>query len=380
MSPIVGVKAYGYEWSTVHGLDMAGAAQRLRAQGVDWALAQNLVDPLPGSAVDQAPPSGAYDDAEWVLRLRDAGLRVYESTSCFFQPDEFAADPGLRPVDQHGRVFEPFSWYVGICPTDPAYLERKAERLAAALDVTRPDGVFLSFMRFPSFWEMWLPDAPGFTGTRREDIAEYCFCERCLAQFSAAVGADLGHGSTQERAGTILRELRQELTDWKCGVIGGVAARLRAAARDVVPDADVICNGFGLGRDDFGNAVEEVLGQRPSDLDAAVDVYELMFYFQIQKRDPETWIPERVAEVREQTTHTVLADLQGGAEYLEDIYAPGRRKREITEQDWLAALRGVARSGADGVLVYSWRDLLADEARGGERVRRLQEYKAGDLG
>lgn len=379
MTPVVGVKAYGYDWSTVHGLDMAGAARRLRDHGVDWVLAQNLVDPLPGSAVDQQPPAGAYDDARWVGRLRDAGLKVFESTSCFFQPDEFAAHPGLRPVDQHGRVFEPFSWYVGICPTDPAYLERKAERLADALALTRPDGAFLSFLRFPAFWEMWLPDAPGFRGTRREQIAEYCFCERCLALFAQAAGVALGGDPAAQRA-LVVHELRDRWTDWKCSVVAAVAARLAAAAREAVPGAEVILNGFGLGHGDFGNAVEEVLGQRFADLDAAIDHYELMFYFQIQKRDPATWIPDRVAEVRAETSRTVLADLQGGAEYLEEIYAPGRRKREITERDWLDALRGVARSGADGVLVYSWRDLLADEARGGERVRRLREYKDGLLG
>jgi len=380
MNPIVGVKAYGYEWSTLHGLDMAAAARRMRAHGVDWALAQNLIDPLPGSAVDQRPPSGVYDDAQWVAHLRDAGMRVYQSTSCFFAPDEFAAHPELRPVDHRGRVFEPFSWYVGICPTDPVYLERKADRLATALAATRPDGVFLSFIRFPSFWEMWLPDAPGFVGTRREDIPEYCFCERCLAQFSAAAGVDLGSGDTAARADVIRHELRAQWTDWKCGVVGHIASRLRAASREMIPDADVIVNGFGLGHDDFGNAVEEILAQRPAELDAAIDHYELMFYFQIQKRDPATWIPKRVAEVRAQTDHTVLADLQGGAEYLEDIYAAGGRARRITDDDWDRALRAVATSGADGVLIYSWRDLLADEAAGGQRVRRLLDYKAGTLG
>lgn len=379
MSRILGVKAYGWEWSTQHGLDMPGAARRMREQGVDWVLAQNLVDPLPGSAVDQSPPAGAYDDREWTARLQDEGMRVYQSTSCFFQPEEFAAHPHLRPVDQHGDVFEPFSWYVGICPTDPVYLERKRERLAQAVAATRPDGVFLSFLRFPGFWEMWLPDAEGFSGTRREDIREYCFCERCLALFSDWVGVDLGPGSVAERARVVLGELRDRWTAWKCAVVADVAMSLRAAARDVVPTADVILNSFGLGRTDFGNAVEEVLAQRFSALDAAVDHYELMFYFQIQKRDPATWIPQRVAEVREQTDRTVLADLQGGAEYLEDIYAPGRRRREITAEEWRDALRGVARSGADGVLVYSWRDLLADEAAGGERVRRLVDYKEGNL-
>lgn len=379
MSRIVGVKAYGWEWSTQHGLDMSGAAQRMADQKIDWVLAQNLIDPLPGSAVDQTPPYGVYRDREWTERLQDHGLRVYQSTACFFQPDEFAKHRDLRPIDQQGEVFEPFSWYVGICPTDPKYLERKAEQLSTAVAHTQPDGVFLSFIRFPGFWEMWLPDADGFVGTRREDIREYCFCERCLGLFSAWSGLDLGPGSIKQRASVIVRDLRTQWTAWKCQVVAQVALSLRECVQEVVPTADVILNGFGLGYDDFDNAVEEVLGHRFSELDRAVDHYELMFYFQIQKRDPLTWIPERIAEARRETNRTILADLQGGAEYTEAIYAPGRRKQEITAEDWLDALRGVARSRADGVLVYSWRDLLADEAAGGERVRRLIEYKNGDL-
>lgn len=379
MSRIVGVKAYGWDWSTVYGLDMRGAAQKMKQQKIDWVLAQNLIDPLPGSAVDQTPPASAYSDREWTARLQDEGLRVYQSTSCFFQPKEFSDHPDLRPIDQHGQTFTPFTWYVGICPTDPAYLVRKREQLSAAVAETKPDGVFLSFLRFPAFWEMWLPEADDFVGTGREDILEYCFCERCLQTFSAWSGVDLGRGSIAERAAIITRELRDQWTSWKCSVIANVASQLRAAVREAAPTADTILNGFGLGRGDFGNAVEEVLGQRFADLDESIDYYDLMFYFQIQKRDPLTWIPDRVAEVRAQTEHPILADLQGGAEYLEHVYSPGRRNREINPQQWRDALRGVARSGADGVLVYSWRDLLADESAGGERVRRLLDYKGDDL-
>ena len=162
----------------------------------------------------------------------------------------------------------------------------------------------------------------------------------------------------------IVNELREQWTAWKCAWIGQVVADLRSAALAVKPDTEVFLNGFGLGRGDFGNAVEEVLGQRFAELDASIDYYELMFYFQILKRDPLTWIPQRIAEAKLQTRRSVLACLQGGAEYLEPMYRNGGRKREITEANWEDALRGVARSSADGLMVYSWRDLLADEAAG----------------
>jgi formylglycine-generating enzyme required for sulfatase activity len=76
----------------------------------------------------------------------------------------------------------------------------------------------------------------------------------------------------------------------------------------------------------------------------------------------------------------VLACLQAGPEYLEAEYAAGGRARTITDAEWESALRATAAGGAAGALVYSWRDLLADEARGGRRVPTLLAYRRGDLG
>lgn len=373
MSPLVGVKAYGWQWSEDHGLTMAQAAQRMASHGVDWAMVQNLIDPLPGSAVAQAPPAGSYSDAGWVNVLRDQGIRTYQSTAALFSPDAFRAREDLRPIGSDGEVFTPLTWYYGICPSAEDYLTAKAERFAEAVAATQPDGVFLSFLRFPGFWELWLP------GDSRQDIVEYCFCDRCTGLFEERTGISLPGGGPRARASVLTHDLRAEWTAFKCARVAEIAGRLRIAATEVKPDIDVTLNSFGLGSTDFGNAVEEVLGQRFGDLDPVIDTYELMFYFQIQKRDPHTWIPQRVAEVRRLTDRRVLACLQGGAEYLEDVYAAGGRAREITATQWRQALTGVAVSGADGVLIYSWKDLLDDEAGGGTRVPDLLAYRAGDL-
>ena len=370
--PIVGVKAYGWDWSSVHGLGMLQAAQRMVLQGLDWALVQNLIDPLPGSAVAQIPPQNAYDDRQWVAALQDAGLRVYQSSAVFFSPEAFTEWADIRPVDQWGKVFQPFGWYVGLCPTHPQWLARKIALLAQAVHATQPDGVFLSFLRFPGFWEMWLPPL------QRSDLSEYCFCGRCMALFSQHTGCALPSGGPPAWRRYLVTEQRSAWTAWKCRWIGHVAQELRAAAWAVKPNLDIILNGFGLGTLDFDNAVEEVLGQRFSALEPAIDHYELMFYFQIMKRDPRTWIAERIGQVRPQTARTVLACLQAQAEYLEPQYQFASRSRDISNAQWQSALEAVRASGADGVLTYSWRDLLADEASGGQRVAMLQRYRSGE--
>jgi len=369
MRPIIGVKAYGWDWSSIHHLSMSAAAQRMVRQGMDWALVQNLIDPLPGSAVLQTPPAKAYDDRQWVAALQDAGLRVYQSSAIFFSPEAFAATPDIQPVDQHGNAFEPFGWYCGLCPTHPAWLARKSDLLAEAVYKTQPDGIFLSFLRFPGFWEMWLPPI------HRNNVSEYCFCTRCIGLFAQSIQCALPAGGPSAWRHWIVTEQRSAWTTWKCNWIAGVAGQLRAAALAVQPGMDVILNGFGLGTNDLDNAVEEVLGQGLGALNPVIDHYELMFYFQIMKRDPVPWIHERIAQVRPQTQRTVLACLQGQAEYMEPLYRQGHRARAISDFEWQSALDAVAAAGADGVLTYSWRDLLADEAQGGQRVAALRRYR-----
>jgi hypothetical protein len=372
MRDIVTVKNYGFEWYLRYGLSETDAAAAMVRHGIDWVAVQNLRDPLPTSAVVQEMPGPPYEDRRFRDALRQAGIRIFEATAVFFRPSAYEAHPDLRPVDALGHVMEPFGWYVGLCPTSPTYLAERADVMEEVVSALEPDGVFLSFIRFPGFWELWMPE------TRREDILEYCFCDRCLGLFSQASGLDLGTGSTAERSAVILGELRDEWTDWKTGVIAGVIRTLGDAARRARPGVEVLINGVALGRGDYGNAVSEVLGQSPEAIGAVAEHIELMFYHQIMRREPVAWVEQLTREMRPRTDMTMLACLQGKPDYLSDLYSAGRRDPTIPFEEYLAALRAVADSPADGVMVYHWVDFLENELSGdGRMVEALRAFKGG---
>jgi hypothetical protein len=374
MNGIVAVKNYGFEWYLRYGLSEAQAAAAMRRHAIDWVAVQNLRDPLPTSAVVQEMPGPPYEDRRFRAALRAQGLRVFEATAVFFRPEAWEAHPDLRPVDSHGRVMQRFGWYVGLCPTSEAYVAERAAVMEEVVEALEPDGVFLSFIRFPGFWELWMPETP------RADLVEYCFCDRCLARFSAATGQELPAGSTARRAAVILNELRDEWTAWKCSVIANVVATLGTAARRVRPGVEVLINGVALGREDYGNAVSEVLGQSPEAIGAVADHIELMFYHQIMRREPAAWIEQLTREIRPRTAMTMLACLQGKPDYLGELYAAGRRRPTIPFEEYVAALRAVAASPADGVMVYHWVDFLENEMTGdGRMVEALRAFKAGTL-
>jgi hypothetical protein len=371
---IVGMKSYGFEWFTTYGLSPEGAAAALVRQGVDWVAVQNLVDPLPGSAVDQAPPGPTYRDQHVRDALRDRGLRIFEATAVFHQPGIVAGRPDLRAIDAEGRPLEQIGWYLGMCPSSEWYLAERAALMEEVVDTFRPDGVFLSFIRFPGFWELWMPE------TRREEIAEYCFCDRCTGRFEAETGQRLPAGPVAARSAVLRHELRDDWTRWKCRTISGAVSTLAAAARRAKPGVDVMVNGIAFGRDDYQNATMEVLGQELEGLSASVDHFELMFYHQIQRRDPAPWIARVTAEARSRTARTLLACLQSKADYLDPLYAAGRRRPTIPTEEFVGALRAVAVSPADGVMVYHWKDFLEDEAVGaGHLSAALRAFKDGEL-
>jgi hypothetical protein len=374
MNRILAVKSYGFEWSARYGLTETQAATAMRAHAVDWVALQNLRDPLPTTAVVQEAPAAGYDDRRFRDAMRGQGLRVFEATAVLFRPDTYRELPDMRPVDASGCVMEPFGWYVGLCPSSRSYVAERAAVIEEVAATLQPDGVFLTFIRFPGFWELWMPE------TRRDEIVEYCFCDRCLARFSEETGHVLPEGSTSERSTVVLNELRADWTRWKCDLIAGVIGSLGDAARRGRPGAEVLVNGIALGRSDYGNAVSEVLGQAPEVIGRVADHIELMFYHQIMRRDPAAWIASLTAEMRARTTMTLLACLQGKPDYLERLYATGRRRSTIAFEEYEAALRAVAASPADGLMVYHWVDFLEDERAGdGRMVRALRAFKAGEL-
>lgn len=372
MNRIVAVKNYGFEWYTSFGLSESKAAEAMVRHGIDWVAVQNLRDPLPTTAVQQILPPPGYSDRRFRDALHERGIRTFEATSVFFRPAAYKAHPDLRPIDETGAPMEQFGWYVGLCPTSPAYLAERAAIVEEVATTLHPNGIFLAFMRYPGFWELWMPE------TDRGEIREYCFCERCLVRFQTDTGLDLPDGSTADRARILQHELRDAWTKWKCDVIADVVGTLKAAAQRGCPGTEVLVNGVAMGRGDYGNAVAEILGQGLEDLSGPADHVELMFYHQILRRDPVQWISSLAREARSRTQRTLLACLQTKADYLDPLYSAGRRNPTIPYEEFQSALQAVAASAADGVMVYHWRDFLEDEtAADGRMTAALRRFKDG---
>ncbi|MCL2782188.1 MAG: putative glycoside hydrolase [Actinomycetia bacterium] len=375
MKPIVATKLYGYDWWPVPGGAPASAAEAgraaladaLEAAGTTMVLAQNQLDPLPASDVGQHAPPAPYSDLALRAALRARGIRCFESTAMFFHPQDLDR-PGLRPIGADGSAMAPADWYVGLCPSDERYVEARIALLRRVVIELEADGVFLSFIRFPGFWERWTP------GVDRSEITEHCFCPRCRRRFSAQTGAELPDGA-RAAAALLTGPLRAEWTDWKCAVITGVVARAREALREVSADVELMVNIVPFVGPEFGSLGERLLGQRIESLAAVADHFEVMVYHQILKQSPPDWIPRVVGAVRDRTERTILPCLQARPTYLDGIFAADGRDPEISAAEFGAAVAAVASSAADGVMTYHWSDVTGQDAvSGGAFSAALRHY------
>ena len=372
------MKVYDYQWSATFGMDPARAAAELVQDGVDTVLVRNQIDPLPGSGVDQAAYLGAAGlteaiDREWAGALRDAGLTVYQTTALFFDPDLVAAFPDARPVDASGAPSEGFDWYLGVCPTHEAYLTTKIARLRRVVNELEPDGLFLSFTRYPGFWENWIPEY------RFTDADRFCFCPRCWTSFAADLEIDLPGGDIPARARFILDHYGEEWTRWRAARVVAAIDRIGGAVREERGALPIMLNTLAFPAADFGggDVRRTVAAQDLTLLRGSVDSFELMTYLQILKR-PDSWLGAVVADARrELPDRQLLCTLQVAPLYTMGVHAGRGRAMEITADALAETARAAIAAGADGLVFYHWTDFLSDEAEGGRKRAVLRGLSGG---
>ncbi|MBI3458159.1 MAG: hypothetical protein HY002_20490 [Candidatus Rokubacteria bacterium] len=353
------MKIYTTDWHTWYGLDYAEAAEQLRTLGVSFAFVLNSVDSAPVSGTPSRVAdhyrdrARSYSDHALREALRHVGIRYYAAFSMFFDPTHLRHHPELAPINVLGDPMQQVGWYVGLCPSSEDYLRHKIRVIQRVARELEPDGIFLTVIRFPGFWERWI------AGYQRSPSDEYCFCTRCLDRFSAETGIQVerriepGNGRLRW-----LTTYRSEWTEWKCKVITDVVARVRRAASESHPHCDLVLNTVPFRTGDFGNAIEEVLGQHRRQLAPLVDAFELMTYHQVLKRQP-SFITEVGNEARIQTAKPIYCTVFTRPRYLDGVYKQDGRHPSITAGEVAAVLEAVAASQADGV-VLRWEDYLED--------------------
>ena len=362
---ILGTKNYDTDWYLRYGLSYTEAAKILRDWGFSFILTQSRYLPMPDSAVSsEVKPEleeryAAYDDLKFREALAKEGIAYWPTLCTFFNPYELEKDPTLRPIAQDGSPMDMIDWYVGITPTRQDYITRQASNIFKVVEVLEPDGIFLSFIRWPGFWELWMPHHS------RVDFPEYSYDSHTIKRFMAETGVQVpypvkssGEIPVVTRAAAwIDSHARNAWTTWKCDVITDVVRQVRQVVQESKPDLQIMINTLPFGENDYDNARDSTFGQRLETLSDVVDIFEVMTYHQILKR-PVNWIPTIGGEVKRRTGKKTVCTLQVEPLYLDGIHASEARSPLIDTEEFSQAVNAVESGNLDGVVLFVWSDLL----------------------
>lgn len=188
--------------------------------------------------------------------------------------------PEAWPIDETGEQSPPADWFMGVCPTDPGFIEHRRDQLREILQTYNVDGIFLDYVHWHAQFETTDPILP-----------ETCFCDRCITAFSEHTGIDIPDGDTPGQAGWIMDNADPEWRDWRNYVLNSWVTDMKSIVRDMRPDALVgifYCSWFP---DEHDSALYRTLGIDVEAFAEKADVLAPMLFHKMKDR-PAEWVSD----------------------------------------------------------------------------------------
>ena len=354
----VGLKVYSNDWYLKYNLSYTQAADLLSEWGVNFVIAQSKVLPMPDTAVkSEVPPElmeryQSYDDVKFREALRKNNIEYWATTLFFMDRVALEENPTYKAYGENGKPMQQIDWYEGIPPTMQKHVDFKSSLYENAVRILQPDGIHFGFMRWPQFWELWMPEH------KRSELIEYSFDKISLKRFMEDRNVDLPSLEAYQAAEWIKANAYAEWVDWKCDVVRLVIKQVKDNCAAIKSDIKTALNTVPFGKADYDNAEEQVYGQSFEKLSGVIDLFEVMAYHQILKR-PVEWIPQIGREVKARSERTTVCTLQGEPLYTEGMHASYGRKTSIDIAEFQSAVEAVVNEPSiDGLVLFTWADLL----------------------
>ena len=284
---------------------------------------------------------GGYQNPEFVEAIHTAGMEIYAEFSCFAGAEWWKRLPASRPITDEGRPLENEGWYYGLNPTTPQVRQERLEALEKLLTDHALDGVWLDFIRWPCHWEvhdLYLPRTS--------------FDASTLARFSRDTGVVLPQGDVPTVARTLLDRHEAEWTAWRCKQITSWVAEAKTVLRRIRPNSILGLFGVPWRLADRDGAILRIIGQDYGALGQYVDVFSPMVYHLMCGHSPD-WIGEVTEEIRALSGKPVWPIIQS-------VDKPTFLSAEEYGRAVDVALHS---SASDGVLVFTMKGVLLDEAK-----------------
>ena len=371
-----GMKLYDNDWFMRYNWEAEQLADYLAAMNITYVIAQSRFLPMDDSAVQSAVSQQdrsryeALDDIALRQYLKEREIGYIAVQNICFDPTYAAEHSDELPIDQHGTRMQQTDWYVGVPPIREENIRLKGERLKVAVEALNPDGVHLGFIRWPGFWETWLP------GDHRADKPEYCFAPETISDFNRHSGLSLDPERGHHNAADIFAHYRQEWTRYKCEATRAAIATLRATFEAGREPLSVSINTVPLFADQFDHAVTEVFGQDWQLLSDVVDVFEVMAYHQICAQDAR-WPAEIAEHISQQSGQRAISTIQASPLYLDGMHKDRQRSRTLDAREFSEMLDALEPAQVEGVCIFTLTELMdrAETKDGQSMIDRLKHFR-----
>ena len=288
---------------------------------------------------------GSYSiDSTLVARAKQEGAKVFTEFAVLNGERYVEEHPEAWPVDRSGRRSSKADWFMGVCPTDPAFRAWRMQALRELLRKYPLDGVWMDYVHWHAQFESSQPILP-----------ETCFCHNCLLAFRAATGVSAPPGgSTADKANWILEHAESSWRNWRCSVIAGWARDMKQVIQEERPGALLGLYHAPWTDEDFEGARRKILGLDFHLLSEVVDVFSPMVYHGRMGR-PAGWVKEYVEwfcqelDIREGAFPKVWPIVQAADD-------PG----SVSPAEFESVLRGGVTVPASGVMMFTVHAIARD--------------------
>ena len=283
---------------------------------------------------------------EMLKRARSEGAQVFAEFATLNGKKYVEEHPEAWAINENGTPVEAAGWFMGVCPTEPGFRRYRFDQLSALLTNFDLDGVWMDYVHWHAQFEDPEPILP-----------ETCFCDHCLARFSADNNIEIPGGTTTEKATWVLNRQDQKWREWRCRIILEWAVEMKKILREIQPGALLGLYHCPWEDEEFDGARRRILGLDYDLLKETIDVFSPMVYHERMGRRPE-WVEENLAWFCRQ-----LDIATGTFPQVWPIVQAHDSPGVVTEQDFETVLSGGLARCSGGVMMFTTRAVAEKEGK-----------------
>ncbi|MBA3975889.1 MAG: hypothetical protein C0504_16915 [Candidatus Solibacter sp.] len=332
---------------------LAASAQSVPVRGVysDPRPLWNAGHKLSGLGINAVFVHGGSINQTLFDRATAEGAKVYAEFATLNGKGYVEKHPEAWPINEKGEPAPAASWFMGVCPTDPAFRQYRVKQLEDLLSKFNLAGVWLDYFHWHAQFEDPHPILP-----------ETCFNTSCLRAFQKSAGIKLPSEDPAAAARFILSKHETAWRRWRAEVLLDWAKQFRSIVKQRRPNALIGVYHAPWTDSEHSGARYRTLGLDIPLLAPVFDVFSTMVYHGRMGQSP-AWVGENVKW---------LVGQVGPSKVWPIVQATGE-PTPISAQEFESVMRKAVEPGSTGIMMFTTRAIAEDPAKT-EVLRRL--YRA----